>query len=63
MLTFLVRTCTDNTESISIINANSKKEALQLLFDEPNFFDDDVLTCYEINTLSAGVQYVRTYPL
>lgn len=38
MLTFLVRTCTDNTETISIVNANSKKEALQLLFDEPNFF-------------------------
>ena len=63
MLTFLVRTCTDNTETISIVNANSKKEALQLLFDEPNFFDDDVLACYEINTLSAGVQYVHTYPL
>lgn len=63
MLTFLIRTCTDNTETISIINANSKKEALQLLFDEPNFFDDDMLACYEINTLSVGVQYVHTYPL
>lgn len=63
MLTFLVRTCTDNTESISIINANSKKEALELLFDEPNFFDDDVVYCVRINTLSAGVQYVHTFPL
>ena len=63
MLTFLVRTCTDNTETISIVNANSKKEALQLLFDEPNFFDDDVLSCYEINTRLTGVQYVHTFPL
>lgn len=63
MLTFLVRTCTDNTETISIINASSKKEALQLLFDEPNFFNDDVLSCDKINTVSAGVQYVHTFPL
>jgi hypothetical protein len=48
---------------MSIVNANSKKEALQLLFDEPNFFDDDVLSCYEINTLSKGVQYVHTFSL
>jgi len=63
MLTFLVRTCTDNTETMSIVNANSKKEALQLLFDEPNFFDDDVLSCYEINTLSKGIQHVHTFSL
>ena len=63
MLTFLVRTCTDNTETMSIVNANSKEEALQLLFDEPNFFDDDVLSCYKINTLSKGVQHVHTFSL
>ena len=55
MLTFLVRTCTDNTETISIINANSKKEALQLLFDEPNFFDDDVKRIFWMLICTIGI--------
>lgn len=60
MLTFLIRTCNDEFDTISIVNANSQKEAIQILFKEPDFDGEDLLSCDRIDTHSKGVVYIGT---
>ena len=61
MKTFLIHSAIDDMESIWLVNAKTKKEAISYVQNDEDFCkDEDILSCDEINNRSPGPMYVET---
>ena len=63
MKTFLIHSLGDNADTTWIVNANNRKEAIQYVKNDEDFYDDfygdeDVVSCDEINNKHEGVIYI-----
>ena len=60
MKTFIIRSASDQDETIWIVNAINKKSALEYVYTNEEFYDDEnILSCVEFNTHQAGVVFLE----
>lgn len=62
MKTFIIRSASDQDETIWIVNAINKKSALEYVYTNEEFYDDEnILSCVEFNTHQVGVVFLEAH--
>lgn len=62
MKTFFIRSIIGDMETIWLVNAKTKKEAISYVQNNEDFcIDEDILSCDEINNRLPGIERKQSY--